>query len=90
MAVYAASDLAGHAASRMMLTSRLNRPLFYRFGAYQTVIELLRALFPDGEDRPPQLSKESDQGWTLNALANSYSILGQPRRACGQAGRQIC
>jgi tetratricopeptide (TPR) repeat protein len=60
---------------------RLNNTLYYQLGAYQLIIDLLRALFPDGEDRPPCLKDESDQGWTLNALANSYSLSGQPRRA---------
>jgi tetratricopeptide (TPR) repeat protein len=61
--------------------ARIDRPTFYQFGAYQMRIELLRALFPDGEDRPPRLKKESDQGWTLNALASSYGHSGQPRNA---------
>ena len=60
---------------------RLADPLYYRFGAYERRIELLGALFPDGEDQRPRLSKESDQAWTLNGLANSYSLAGQPRRA---------
>jgi tetratricopeptide (TPR) repeat protein len=56
-------------------------PLYYQFGAYQTIIELLRALFPDGEERPPRLKKEADQAWTLNELANSYALSGQPQKA---------
>ena len=60
---------------------RLSQPLYFRFGAYERAIELLGALFPDGEDRPPRLESESDQAWTLNGLANSYSRSGQPRRA---------
>jgi tetratricopeptide (TPR) repeat protein len=60
---------------------RLDDPLYYRFGAYQTEIELLRELFPDGEDRPPRLKSESAQASTLNDLAASYSLSGQPRRA---------
>jgi tetratricopeptide (TPR) repeat protein len=56
-------------------------PLYYRFGAYQTIIELLRELFPDGDDNLPRLKKEADQAWVLNELANSYSTSGQPRRA---------
>jgi tetratricopeptide (TPR) repeat protein len=60
---------------------RLNKATYYQLGAYQLRIDLVRALFPDGEDRPPRLKDESDQGWTLNELANSYSLSGQPRRA---------
>jgi tetratricopeptide (TPR) repeat protein len=56
-------------------------PLHYQFGAYQLMIELKRALFLDGEDKPPRLKREDAQAWTLNALATSYSLSGQPRRA---------
>ena len=68
-------------AACALYRDRLNRPLYYRFGAYQLRIELLGALFPEGEDRPPRLGSESAQAWTLNGLANSYSLSGQPRRA---------
>ncbi len=61
--------------------NRLHDELYHRFGAYQTIIELLRALFPDGEDKPPRLEDESAQAWTLNALANSYSLSGQSKGA---------
>lgn len=61
--------------------NRLSNKLYYRFGAYQTIIELLRALFPDGEDKLPRLKDESAQAWKLIELANSYSLSGQPRRA---------
>ena len=56
-------------------------PLYFRFGAYQKIIELMGALFPDGENRPPRLKEERAQAWTLNELANSYSLSGQPGRA---------
>jgi tetratricopeptide (TPR) repeat protein len=55
--------------------------IYYKFGAYQTEIELLRALFPDGKDELPRLKKENAQAWTLNELANSYLRLGQSRNA---------
>jgi len=61
--------------------ARLDKALYYRFGAYRVRIELLRGLFPDGEGRPPRLKKETAQGWALNELANSYSRSGQSRRA---------
>jgi tetratricopeptide (TPR) repeat protein len=67
----------------------VSNPLYYQFGAYQTCAELLRALFPDGEDRPPRLKDEGDQAWTLVALANSYSLSGQPRRAVPLFEQQI-
>ena len=37
---------------------RLFHLSYYKFGAYQTLIELLRALFPYGEDKPPKLKKD--------------------------------
>ncbi len=67
--------------AEVLFYDRLATPLYYQLGAYETRIELLRALFPEGEDNPPRLKKESDQAWTLNELANSYAISGQPRRA---------
>ena len=67
-------------AARELYRDRLD-PLYFRFGAYEKIIELLRALFPEGEERPPRLASESAQAWTLNELANSYSLSGQPRRA---------
>ena len=59
---------------------RLWKTLFFRFAAYEREIELLEALFPDG-DPLGKLESENDQAWTLGELANSYSMLGQSRRA---------
>ncbi|MFC2046216.1 restriction endonuclease [Chloroflexota bacterium] len=75
---------------------RLADPLYYRLGAYQIEIDLLRALF-DGDDPSalrwlqetnglgkialPRLREKRAQAWTLNALASSYSRSGQPRHA---------
>jgi tetratricopeptide (TPR) repeat protein len=56
-------------------------PLHYRLGAYQLMIELKLALFPDGVDRPPRLKEIKAQSWVLSALASSYSFVGQPRQA---------
>lgn len=67
--------------ARVLFRDRLQKAVYYQFGAYQLQIELLRALFLDGEDKPPRLKDESAQAWTLNSLANSYSLSGQPRRA---------
>ncbi|MGH2525082.1 MAG: tetratricopeptide repeat protein, partial [Anaerolineales bacterium] len=68
--------------------NRINKATYYQFGAYQLRIELLSALFPDGDPSTPsagpalpRLKDESAQAWTLNSLANSYSLSGQPRRA---------
>lgn len=64
-----------------LFRDRLRDAIYYQLGAYQLVIDLLLALFPEGEHRPPRLGSEDDQGWTLNELANAYSLSGQPRRA---------
>ena len=64
-----------------LMHGRLVQPIYFQFGAYQLCIELLRALFPDGEERPPRVETKRDQSWTANALANSYSLSGQPGRA---------
>jgi len=70
-----------HDAAWQLFYDRLEQPTYFQLGAYPLRIELLRGLFPDGEERPPRLSNERAQGWTLNALANSYSLNGQPGRA---------
>jgi len=66
----------------------LPNPLYFQFGAYQLAIELLLTLFPDGEDKPPRLKKDDDQAWTLNELANSYSLSGQAKKAFPLLERQ--
>ena len=72
-----------------LFRDRLEMPLYFQFGTYQLCIELLRALFPDGEDKPSRLKDESAQAWTLNSLAGSYSLSGQPRQAEPLVERQI-
>jgi tetratricopeptide (TPR) repeat protein len=72
-----------------LYNNRLSRPLYFQLGAYQQEIELLRVLFPDGEDKLPRLSKEGDQAWTLNSLATSYSLSGRPAAAASLFERQI-
>jgi tetratricopeptide (TPR) repeat protein len=60
---------------------RLAKSIHFQFGANQLCGELLRALFPDGEDKPPRLRNENAQVWTLNMLSITYNQSGQPRRA---------
>jgi tetratricopeptide (TPR) repeat protein len=64
--------------ARELFEDRLAEPLYLIFGEYQTRVELLRALFPDGDNKLPRLKDEGNQAWTLNALAISYARLGQP------------
>jgi tetratricopeptide (TPR) repeat protein len=74
--------------ARRLFRDWLVDPLYYGFGAYGLIIELLRTLFPggkpfaaSGEVTLPLLSEGSAQTWTLNALATSYARSGQPGRA---------
>jgi tetratricopeptide (TPR) repeat protein len=68
--------------ARNLFRERLSpNPLYFQFGAYPLITELLLALFIDGEDKPPRLKDEGAQAWTCNELANAYSLSGQPRRA---------
>jgi tetratricopeptide (TPR) repeat protein len=60
---------------------RIDKLSYYQFGAYQLQTELLRTIFPDGENKLPRLKKESDQACILNDLAAVYSLNGEPRRA---------
>jgi tetratricopeptide (TPR) repeat protein len=60
---------------------RIDKPTYYQFGAYQLRIELLYALFLDGEDKPPRLKRDDYQAFALNELGNAYALSGQPRRA---------
>jgi tetratricopeptide (TPR) repeat protein len=64
-----------------LFAERLAEMLYHRFAAYQLRINLLQALFPDGEDHPPRLKSSGWQAWAINALANSYSMNGEPHRA---------
>lgn len=64
-----------------LLYDRINPIIYYYLAAYQLHIELLSALFPDGENNLPRLEKDSDKAWALNSLANSYASSGQPNHA---------
>ncbi|KAF5417679.1 MAG: hypothetical protein C5S49_02985 [Candidatus Methanogaster sp.] len=75
--------------ARELFEDRLAELLYLRFGEYQTRVELLRDLFPDGDNKLPILEDEGDQAWTLNALAISYARLGQPRQALRLLEMQI-
>jgi tetratricopeptide (TPR) repeat protein len=67
--------------ARKLFKERLDIPTYYQFGAYHLQIELLRSLFPDGEESPPPLQDEYDQAATFGDLALVYCLTGQPHRA---------
>jgi tetratricopeptide (TPR) repeat protein len=56
---------------------RLHDPLYFQFGAYGTILELISALIPDSEDKLTSFK----QSWVLGVLANSFCQSGQPRSA---------
>jgi len=68
---------------------RLRHATVYRLSISRQQLELLMALFPDGETASPRLSDVGAQAWTLNALALGYSASGQPGRAAPLFQRNI-
>ena len=64
-----------------LFCDRITYDTYFRFGAYSLRIDLLRPLFPDGETKAPRLRNKAAQALSLGALANSYSLSGQPRKA---------
>lgn len=67
--------------AEILFYNRLDNATLYRLSASRQRIELLEALFPDGADHLPRLSKPDMQGFTLNALALAYKVSGEPGRA---------
>ena len=64
-----------------LVRDRLESRLYFQFGRYATIVELLSALFPGSGRRPPRLERQSDQAWALQELANAYGASGQLRQA---------
>jgi tetratricopeptide (TPR) repeat protein len=64
-----------------LFNSRIDQPTYYQLAAYHLQIELLKELFPEGEDQLHRLEKEADQALALYAWAKSYSRNGQPAKA---------
>lgn len=73
----------GYEEARVIYHDRLHKSLYYQLGAYDEVISLLGALFPQGRDKPPRLKAESDQAWTMAVLSNAYDNTGQSIKAAG-------
>ena len=59
---------------------RLNKYVYYEFGAYETEIELLTSLLVSEEGKW-NLYDDRDVSWVLNSLAGSYGKIGQVHRA---------
>ena len=75
-------------AERIFYT-HINQATLYRLAASRQRIELLEMLFPDGVTQLPRLSRTIDRAFILNALAQSYYLDGQPRRAITLHRRDI-
>ena len=69
--------------------NRLEYPTYFQLAVYNLRIQLLKELFVDGEEKPPRLKSEADQAWTLNSLANSYALSGEPAKAVPLLPRSI-
>ncbi|NIM18238.1 MAG: hypothetical protein GTN68_45175, partial [Candidatus Aminicenantes bacterium] len=65
----------------VLYKDRIWKAAYYQLSAYHLQIELLKELFPDGEDQLPKLRKKLDKSWSLNELASAYSLSGQPVKA---------
>ena len=65
----------------VVFRDRIDDATLWRLSASRQRGELLKALFPDGQEQLPRLSLPKDQGYTLNALAQAYQLSGQPGRA---------
>jgi tetratricopeptide (TPR) repeat protein len=65
----------------VLFFEHIDKPTYYLFGVYNLRIDLLRAFFPDGEDKLPRLKTDDAQAWILNELGNSYSLSGHPKKA---------
>lgn len=64
-----------------LFRDRLDSAIHYRLSAARRRLELLRGLFPEGEQAPPRLTSVGPQSYTLNALAQAYLHSGQPGAA---------
>lgn len=73
----------------LVFRDRLSRPMLWRLSASHEQVELLELLFPDGLDQLPRLRTPAQQAYTLNALAQSYELSGQPGNAAPLQRRNI-
>ncbi len=74
---YHTAKAGNYDKAKEIYNDKLSDLLFYQFGAYQTITELLHILTPDRRDEVNRLIKEKDKGDVLQDLANAYLALGQ-------------
>ncbi|MEO1314998.1 MAG: DUF4062 domain-containing protein [Pseudomonadota bacterium] len=64
-----------------LFRDRINEAMLYRLDAHRQRVEMLERLFPNGVDTAPALQAPLGRSWTLDALAGSYLLSGQPGHA---------
>ena len=73
--------------ARKLYDNRIKRGLYFQFGMYQIIIELLQSLLNGEEKKLPEL--EEDMAWTLNELGKAYGMNGQPVHAIESLKRSL-
>ncbi|HEV2961195.1 MAG TPA: DUF4062 domain-containing protein [Candidatus Angelobacter sp.] len=73
--------LARYDDAYLVFRDRFARAANYRLNAGYQRAMLLEMLFPDGIESEPRLTHLPKKAWTLDALAMSYQLSGQPGRA---------
>jgi len=56
-------------------------PIYFQFNSYQLGIELVRNLFPNGENNLPPIKHPDLQPYALNELGRLYARVGQPNKS---------
>lgn len=67
----------------------LKYALTYKLATYDTIVDLLMPLFPDGLDELPRLSSYRGQNICLTDMATAFSYLGQTDKAMTLRGLKI-
>jgi hypothetical protein len=71
-------ELGRYDDALQLFRERLAQAALYRLAAHRERIAWLERLFPPGKAGLPALASENDQGYLLNALAQSYQLAGWP------------
>lgn len=73
--------LGWYDAAIHIFRERIQYLTLHRLSATRQRAELLEMLFPETTEKPPRLYDEHDQAFTLDNLALSYDLSGEPGRA---------
>jgi len=86
---YVLIQLGRYEDAGMLFYERLEEITLYHLAVSRQRITLLEALFPDGVEAAPAWNTPDGQGFTLNALGQSYQLNGQPEKAISFFERQV-